>query len=121
MNEKLKTLKDIKTEQDKRIKIYLKKGIITKKDLKQHKYPHFITIEALKQEAIKWIKELEKYDNNEESYCLKCNKKADYSEKCNKHWNKYVLVISDPYEPHGPKEAIIWIKWFFNIEEKELK
>lgn len=88
--------------------------------------------DILKQEAIKWIRELKASDNEGESYCLTCRKKEVYcyckaccngnscGKGCEKHGHK-ILTISDPYEPHGPEEVIIFLKYFFNITEEELK
>ncbi len=78
-----------------------------------------VDIQELKKEAIKWIKELERAEIKEESYCLNCREIRAVLERG--HKGHQILNICDPQEPHGPHEAMIWIKHFFGISEEDLK
>ena len=71
------------------------------------KYPkYFIYIDDLKQEAIKWINEMETQRRDKEGF-LKANPNFPPD-----------LVMEFEF----PNEGLInWIKWFFNITDEELE
>jgi len=93
MSEELKTLKDIKP--------YMAGTTLVEFDYMKEK---------VRQEAIKWIKELKKRDGEENS--------PSYLDKpfgnfCDSGYDEYAL------HPFG--NVIEWIKHFFNIKEEELE
>ena len=71
-----------------------------------------------RQEVIKWIKELERYDN----YCLTCMKELDYSAKCYNDGHIRLICAdemgSSAYEVDG---AVRTLKHIFNITEEDIK
>lgn len=72
--------------------------------------PEIITRDELREEAIRWIKELEKYE---------IPIKIGYDE----HFKQDIRVVRKN-QPQGDIEAYhirIWIKHFFNITEEDLK
>jgi len=82
---KLKTLKDL---------------IETEWDVELTPEEYFVDYNTLRQEAIKWIKELEKKVKNDEEL---------------KKWGTYSIKA---YEYMAQQD---WIQQFFNIEEEDLK
>ncbi len=88
MTDELKTLKDLG---------------ISHSDEEGKNFEHWISIEELKQEAIKWVK--------------------DMSDTKNKNFEKYATHYggSAMYERVDNENLLKWIKMFFNLTDEELK
>mgnify|MGYP001605978019 CR=1 FL=1 len=116
--EKLKTLKDLEIE------------VIDQINGEPIKHKMLIESEQLKQEAVKWIKELKKYENGTESWgtglCLICgflNRSFEKylngtSARCEHDDSNKIYVDSDDGDF---EQTITFLKHFFNIIEEDLK
>lgn len=124
----LKTLKDFKENIEVKAtgKFTPKSGLPTFEFNGEEQYQlmtnEWIKKENLRQEAIKWIKELEKINKlecrrGEDDYCFDC-------EKIHSDWikhEKHFSMMIDWEESSEFIGAIKMLKHFFNISEEELK
>jgi hypothetical protein len=94
MEKQLKTLKDLKDK--------LANHIIEEREFIPE--AEFVSVKELKQEAIKWVKELDK-DINLFKYSPEAHQKIE----------EYKEVLT------RTSNQILWIKHFFNLTEEELK
>jgi len=82
----------------------------TLKDLEKDYEWNYNTYNAIRQEAIKWVKELKKRDGKETS--------PSYLDK---PFGNFCDTGYDEYALHPFGNVINWIKHFFNIKEEDLE
>ena len=89
-----------------------------------------VSVEELKQEAIKWVKKLEKGLDDENagtvnSYCLDCERTIGHphwyneEEECEKA--KHYILAHDWAESGDMQALVKFLKHFFNITEDDLR
>ena len=88
-----------------------------------------IDIDGFRQEAIKWIKELEKVNDLKEPFdrykgediCVTCKKEIDFVNYPDLKKHEHFTIVMDWEESSSIQDLIRWIKHFFSISEEELK
>lgn len=119
MNKKLKTLKNIKMKPDFKLSLFAIDMAISSNDFEDYDISEnqLINIQDLRNEAIKWIKELEKTKKIEHIEFGKDGYWFNHK-KCEDENGIEKMMLLTRFNPN---EVIKWIKYFFDISNEDLK
>lgn len=94
----------------------------TLKDLMVSGTPNLVAKSILRDEAIKWVKELEKINvERYQEFCITCFKKVNSDEAYDCYKLNHFLATTDWEESSDFTCMIGIIKHFFNLSEEDLK